>query len=274
MKLIYDRNEWTVFIQEDIRDLTETEIRKIAELVNTHSVVAFKDQKLTTTDQLKFCSTFGKVQSYKDKQNFKHLTVDGEILRVTGQKDDTGKTGLFGHPEELGWHCNESSNLKRDPLVWLYSVQGSKGSITSWINLVAAYNDLPKDLKNSFEDKTVVCGWEQGRFGRADDFYSNVEKNRAVHKLIQSNYRGEKAIFFPFNQTYAISGYSKSEYNEIAKFLRYHIEQEKYMYHHFWDDGDAVISDQWLSIHKRWKFDKIEDRILHRIAFDYSKIFN
>jgi len=274
MKLLYDRNDWTVFVQEDIRDLTEVEIRKIAELLTTHSVVAFKDQKLTPDDQIKFCSGFGKVQSHKDKQQFDHLKIKDEILRVTGQKDNNGKVGLFGHPDELDWHCNETSNLKRDPLVWLYSVQGSKGSITSWINLVAAYQDLPKDLKDNFKDKMVVCGWEQDRFGHADDFYTDPKKNRAVHKLVQTNYQGQKSIFFPFNQTFAISGYSKREYEEMAEYLENHIKQEKYMYHHYWDDGDAVISDQWLSIHKRWEFAKIEDRILHRIAFDYSKIFN
>jgi alpha-ketoglutarate-dependent taurine dioxygenase len=273
MKLLYDRNEWTVFIQEDIRDLTETEIKKIAELVNTHSVVAFKNQKLTPEDELKFCSSFGKVQSHKGKEQFDHLKIRDEIFRVTGQKDDNGKPGLFGHPDELDWHCNETSNPNRDPLIWLYSIQGSRGSITSWINLVAAYHDLPQDLKIKFNDKLVVCGWEQGRFGYAE-YFTNTNKNRALHKLIQKNYLGNSAIFFPFNQTFAISGYSKSEYDELAKYLENHIKQEKYMYHHFWDDGDAVISDQWLSIHKRWKFDKMEDRILHRIAFDYSKIFN
>jgi alpha-ketoglutarate-dependent taurine dioxygenase len=54
--------------------------------------------------------------------------------------------------------------------------------------------------------------------------------------------------------------------------LRQHVEQEKYMYHHAWEDGDMVLSDQWLSIHKRWEFEHMDKRVLHRLACDYSKI--
>ena len=43
-------------------------------------------------------------------------------------------------------------------------------------------------------------------------------------------------------------------------------------YDHYWEDGDVVISEQWLSIHKRWEFKRMSERILHRIAFDYSKV--
>ena len=43
--------------------------------------------------------------------------------------------------------------------------------------------------------------------------------------------------------------------------------------HHDWEDGDLVISEQWLSIHKRWTFEKMDKRVLHRIAFDYDKVY-
>lgn len=273
MRTIYDRNEWTLFIQEDIRDLSEIEIKKIAEYINSNTVVVFKDQELTPEDQIKFCNTIGRVQSHKGKEQFDHLKVRDEIFRVTGQKDENGKPGLFGHVSELDWHCNETSNPNRDPLIWLYSIEGSRGSVTSWINLILAYNDLPASLKHDFENKLVVCGWVDGRFGYAE-YFTNPGKNKAIHKLVQSNHLGQKGIFFPFNQTFAISGYSESEYKELAEFLENHINQEKYMYHHYWDDGDVAISDQWLSIHKRWEFKDMDKRILHRIAFDYTKVYS
>ena len=48
-----------------------------------------------------------------------------------------------------------------------------------------------------------------------------------------------------------------------------HTTQEKYIYHHDWDDGDLVISEQWLGIHKRWKFEGMPNRLLHRAVFDF-----
>ena len=56
------------------------------------------------------------------------------------------------------------------------------------------------------------------------------------------------------------------------KYITNHVTQEKYQYHHEWQDGDVVISEQWLSIHKRWRFEEMDKRLLHRIAFDYDRI--
>jgi hypothetical protein len=55
-----------------------------------------------------------------------------------------------------------------------------------------------------------------------------------------------------------------------------HILKEQYLYHHDWQDGDLVISEQWLGIHKRWPFEKMNQRLLHRAAMhfpdqDYTK---
>jgi hypothetical protein len=45
--------------------------------------------------------------------------------------------------------------------------------------------------------------------------------------------------------------------------------QDKYCYHHYWDDGDVIIAEQWLGIHKRWPFKEIDKRVLHRAVFDF-----
>jgi taurine dioxygenase len=50
-----------------------------------------------------------------------------------------------------------------------------------------------------------------------------------------------------------------------------HVQQDKYRYDHHWKDGDVVISEQWLTIHKRHEFDNMSNRVLHRIAFDYEQ---
>jgi alpha-ketoglutarate-dependent taurine dioxygenase len=58
----------------------------------------------------------------------------------------------------------------------------------------------------------------------------------------------------------------------LAEQLRDHILQEKYIYHHDWQDGDVVIAEQWLGIHKRWKFDGMPGRVLHRVTHDFANI--
>jgi hypothetical protein len=45
--------------------------------------------------------------------------------------------------------------------------------------------------------------------------------------------------------------------------------QEKFCYHHDWDDGDITIGEQWLGVHKRWLFKGMSTRLLHRAVFDF-----
>ena len=61
-------------------------------------------------------------------------------------------------------------------------------------------------------------------------------------------------------------------FNYTMEKLKSHVLKDKYRYDHDWDDGDIVLSEQWLSIHKRWQFENMKQRVLHRIAFDYSKV--
>ena len=61
----------------------------------------------------------------------------------------------------------------------------------------------------------------------------------------------------------------QAESDNLKNLLMTHIFQEKYIYHHDWEDGDIVLSDQWNGIHKRWAFQQMDSRLLHRAAVDY-----
>ena len=55
----------------------------------------------------------------------------------------------------------------------------------------------------------------------------------------------------------------------MIEFLKEFIIREEYVYHHDWEDGDILIADQEIGIHKRWPFKEIEKRLLHRMAFEF-----
>lgn len=266
MKILHDRNGWTVFVNEDINLLTDTELKQVAKIISTNMTVVFKEQSLTLEDEVRICSVIGNLKQYGDKQA--DIAIHPNVLRVTGQKNSKGEPGLFGHTSTLDWHCNQPSEPNRKPLIWLYAETGSKGSKTSWINMIEAYKDLPKYLKDEIKDIKIRCGWINGKFGYNDKHFTNHVS--AEHNIIQTNNGGQTGLFYPFLQTFGFVGYNQTEYKILSQKIQDCILQEKYMYHHYWDDGDIVISDQWLSLHKRWEFKYMEQRVLHRIAFDYK----
>jgi|694.fasta_scaffold139033_3 taurine dioxygenase len=273
MNISYADNGWTVFINENLNDLSDQEIIEIGKLVVKNMVVVFKNQKLTPEQELNFCSKIGKYQYYPpDVERIKHIRVNDGILRVTGKKNEYGEEGLFGHKAALDWHANQPSNKQRSPLIWLYGVEGTKGSRTSWINNIRSYEDLPSDIKEKINNIKVYCGYKVGSYSNSRFFIEHIDKDNPVN-LVQINKEGNKGLFFPFLQIFGFENYEEKEFKEIMNLLTDHILQEKYVYHHDWEDGDIVISEQWLSIHKRWPFEDMANRVLHRIAFDYSKIY-
>jgi len=273
MKISYPFNNWTVLIDEDITSLSPDEIKTVGRLVVSNMCVVFRNQKITPEEELRICSVIGDHQHYpKDEKRVAHIRLNDGILRVTGQKNQYGEEGLFGHKAALDWHANQPSNKNRMPLIWLYGASGTKGSRTSWINNIASYEGLSNEMKDKIKDIKVYCGYQAGRYSNSKFFKEHVDKSNLIN-LVQTNKEGKTGLYFPFLQIFGFDGYSNEEYPSIMDELIAHVLKPEYCYHHDWEDNDIVISEQWLSIHKRWEFENMEERVLHRIAFNYDKLY-
>ena len=273
MKILTHENGWTKIIDEDINSLTNEQIIEVIRLVVSNMVVVFKNQSMTPEQEVNFCKVAGTVQYYPESEKrLKDIAVGNHILRVTGEKNKNGEEGLFGHVSALDWHANQCSNKNRDPLIWLYGVKGTKGSRTSWLNRIEAYNDLPEDIKDQIKKYKIFCGYKDGKYSTSKFFHNHVNKEN-LFDLVMENKEGKTGLYFPFLQTFGIYNIDERRYNLIWELLYDHVLNDKYIYHHDWNDGDIVISEQWLSVHKRWEFDGMGNRLLHRIAFNYDNIY-
>lgn len=277
-------NNWTIIINDfDLASSTQNDINTIGRYLATNTLVVIKNQKhLTVRDEVRIADMFGHVEDLSFFGNippYCYIVVpdsDEKIARVTGELDEHGEPGLFGHVSDLDWHCNQPAMPTRKPLVWLYSVKGSVGSRTSWTNNILAYKDLSEDWKEKIKDLKMICGWKKDVYSEFDfGQASGVTENYNEHytpSLVYTNNGNQTGLFFPFLQFKNFVGLSEKESLDIIEPLRDHVLQEKYMYHHDWQDGDVVIAEQWLGIHKRWRFEGMSDRILHRICFDFKNI--
>jgi alpha-ketoglutarate-dependent taurine dioxygenase len=273
MNISYANNGWTVFIDNDIKTLTNEEILHVGRLTVSNMCVVFKKQVLTPEDELRICSIIGKYQYIpNDVERVKHIRFNDGILRVTGKKNEAGEEGLFGHTSALDWHANQTSNKNRMPLIWLYGVEGTSGSRTSWINNIASYEGLSDEIKNKIKDIKVYCGYKSGSYSSSNFFVEHVNRDYPIN-LVQTNKEGKTGLYFPFLQIFGFEGYDDYTFNSIMTELKEHVLKPEYCYHHMWDDGDIVLSEQWLSIHKRWEFEHMDKRVLHRIAFNYDNLY-
>lgn len=267
-------NGWTPIVTDlDWREITQEQVNQLAKLLLTNTVVVAKKQELTPADEVRIASMFGNVEDYSPQNgvgiNTNFILKDGsyKILRVTGEKDDHGEPGMFGHVTELEWHCNRVTWPDRKPIIWLFGERGTKGSRTSYINFQMIYQDLTDAQKAEFENLELDVG-----HNAFQEYYSDTVKfDRYYPKLVHTNVLGIKSLFMPFNQVHFIKDWEKPASRKLIEDLRDNlILNEKYAYHHDWDDGDIVIAEQWSGIHKRWEFEHMDKRVLHRIASDFA----
>ena len=277
MKINY-LNDWAIELEDlNLADVDIATAKEIASLILSNMVVVVKNQTLTPEQEVNFCKHIGNVQYIldptkpKEGQRTEHLAVGNHILRVTGQKNDKGEEGLFGHTSALDWHANQASNYERDPLIWLYGVEGTKGSKTSWLNNIASYEAMSDSLKHEIKDSLITLGYKSGSYSPSKFFIEHHAEDKPF-SLVHTNDAGKTGMYFPFLQILGMPGKTKDEFEDLMGRLIEHVTQPQFIYDHYWEDGDVVISEQWLSIHKRWAYEKMEDRILHRIAFNYENI--
>lgn len=260
------------FIEGDLRNFSDDEIKNLIRDVYKHTVVVMKNQSLTPEEQLKFAKVAGDVQPTWFPGRTEGISVIDGIVRVTGKKDEKGLRGIFGHKEVLEWHVNKASSVERKPIIAIYGVEGTKGSRTSFLNMIEAWSDLPKDIQDELRNIKVICGYKRGLYTDSPFHLEHMNYENPL-PLVRTNEEGKTGLFIPFFQTFEFVGHSEEEFYFWKEYLRKHCVQEKYIYHHDWEDGDILINEQWLSQHKRWEFEGMDERVLHRVAFDPRNVY-
>ena len=222
-------------------------------------IVVEKLGNITAEKNIEIAQKIGRipyVEQWPEIQNRREkvLFESPGVIKVT-------EGGLFGHKDTLDWHANKASAPHRSPIVWIYAVKGSKGSVTSWIDNRKAYEDLPDDVKKQCEKIKITCGFRRGRY-TDDPFFREHHNREHEFDLVYTNEAGVKGLYFPYLQVFG--GIEL----ELFDYLSKHIQQDNYRYDHHWEDGDVVISEQWLTIHKRHAFDRMDKRLMYRITID------
>jgi alpha-ketoglutarate-dependent taurine dioxygenase len=268
-------NGWTVILKDfDFKNATQEDINQISKLIASNTLVVAKNQQLTIQDEIRIARMFKEPQLFT--QDFISEMTGSEIpeseglfLRVTGEKNEHGLTGIAAHTSEMIWHCNEPGAEYRKPIVWLYGVRGTSGSCTTWNNNILSYQDLDRSVKDQIENYHLQVLLEAGFDAENPDEDEDLVVSDYYPVMVRKNIAGQKGLFFPFLQIIKIKELPDDQSKEMIAWLSLHTIQDKYCYHHNWNDGDVVMSEQNLGIHKRHRFENIEQRLLHRGAFDF-----
>lgn len=266
-------NSWTTFIDIDLKTCTQADVNAIAKIIASNVVVVFKNQFLTVDEELRLLAMFKDLtrQFDKDHHRFLDYAVDADayICRVTAGLNKTGQPGMGGWPSAHEWHVDDGPNPERRDLLYMHGVKGMYGSRTSFTNSLIAYQELDADIKNTISNLHCIYG---NTYAPHDPDFNQVSYNEKwIPCIVRKNIADKIGMYYIPFQMKKIIELSQEESDKLKEKLTAHIFKDKYVYHHDWEDGDIVIADQWYGLHKRWAFDKMNIRLLHRASMSYPE---
>jgi len=233
-------------------------------LIHNMSYLANMDQLVWDTEG----NMLGSPESYIDPWRVDTMPVQ----RVTGEKKADNYTGIFP-VGELGWHANLNGPKRADGVA-LQGVRDVAGTVTSWINTAEVIKEMKveePDLYDSIQDKWCSYKYDGGLgwstpVNEKQIAYMQKNANEYSMRILQKNVAGVEGMYFYTNNNQEAVDY------ELMSELKSFIHQERFMYHHHWEVGDLVLSDQLLTLHRREPYPTsvLEKRVLHRWTFPIS----
>jgi len=263
-------------IAADIQDanlsqpLDDVSIAAITEAWNENLVLRCRNQHLSNADLIRFSSYFGELDPPgPNPYGVTFLPEFPEINVISNVKDDTGvPIGNLGDGEAV-WHADMTyiDNPPEAGILYALEVPVGQGD-TYFANMVAAYNDLPSDMRVAIEGKTLIHDAAHNSAGMLRKGYEEITDVKltpgARHPLAYEDQHGRVSLFLGRRPHAYILGMEESDSDSLLDALWAHATQPKYSWHNEWQKGDLVMWQNRMVMHRRDAFDPSTRRVMHR----------
>lgn len=273
----------------DLKTATKSELYDLAGLCKEHLVISFPGQHVSKERFAQICYTWGQPHRYADIDQFTDPETRGDLERmsfphlpglgrITGIRDEEGnRTGMFADGE-LDWHCNQSGTVNPKCVVALQAVEGTHGTHTQFLEGVTTYNSLSAGDRTLVDSLVSIYGFKLDGIGPGATYAQqaivamNQNPEDGFEKpLVAVSPGGHRGLNFSYNTIIGFKGKTTQENKELFEWLHSVVFVDDYVYTHPWEDGDVLFMDQIVTLHKRPTKD-CSKRLLHRMAFDFSRV--
>lgn len=225
-----------------------------------HSLLLFRDQRLTDEEQLTLGRLFGPLEDRIERPEPKICPVSNvtEEGRLT-EPDDCHTLHLKAN--QL-WHT-DSTFLPVPALANILQAKviPSRGGETEFVSTRAGWRKLSKDLKARLRDAVF---WHRYAHSRAkidpelakEELFTKWE-DQAWKAVWINPMNGEEALYIA-SHVFAVDGLAEEEGRELVENLIAAVTQEDAIYRHSWQLGDVIIWDERATMHRGrpWPYDE------------------
>lgn len=209
--------------------------------------------------------------------------------RVSGMKDQNGKSLGGLDTKDVGWHSDGSGKYEFEPCVALYGRRGMLNSKTAFIQFTDWFENQTEAFKSELREMRVLHEYipvssmfkgleedeeEVVRLGFTGDM---SDTDREMPLVIHSP-GGIEGLHFTPNSLTKFQGMSKIDSDNLIARLNKELYIDEYQYHHWWENdiGDLLLFDTSITVHMR-AFDErfdvkniLRNREAWRAAVDYT----
>lgn len=226
-------------------------VRRLAELLYAHRIVAIRGQTLTEDQYLAFGRLWGRphphVLTHKRMPGYPEMMTVGNTFKRA--KNDT--PAVF-------WHTDQSYEAEPAGCTMLYAVMAPEiGGETAFADMVAAYAALDDETKRLIEPLEAIhlYGAASGRDGenKASAMISDDQRRSAppvAHRLVRRHpITGHKALYAVAGTPFGIKGMADDAANALLDRLKRHALQPRFTSQYKYSVGDIAIWDTLSTLH-------------------------
>ena len=255
----------------NLTKLHATEVKEIRSALDTYGGLLFRNQELSPENLVVFSKMFGDLDHAPQMENGK-TAVEGfpEIYIVSNILDDNDKPiGSLGAGEAV-WHTDMSYLPNPPDFSMLYAIEvPAKGGDTSLCGMAAAYDALPKDLRDSIQKKAIKHDgtYNSGGFLRKGLREDNdpMTCEGQPHPIVCAHPRnGRPVLYLGRRKNAYVVGLEREASESLLDSLWEFAALSENFYTHQWRVGDLLLWDNRSTMHRRDPFDSTARRLMQR----------
>ena len=251
------------------KQLPQETVDRIKDAWHRHIVLLFRDQRLDADDQVRFAGRIGPIAKRGRPAQRRHEdpSVNPTFTLITNIREDGKPIGSL--PDgEMFFHHDTCYTEVPHRASFLYAIEiPSRGGNTMFANMYAAYDGLPRALKDALAGRTVLQVYDYDRpLDRRIDVSGGLDGIRHFSHpaVITHPVTGRKALYVNRLMTAGIEGLPRADSDALLDALFEHGERPDIVYQHVWRPGDLLMWDNLCSTHARTDFPPGETRLLRR----------
>lgn len=232
-----------------------------------HSVLVFRDQKLSPPQMLDAVRLFGEVF---EQHNSRFALPDFPLIHYISNKDFF-PDGTRYIPGE-GYHTDHSNDARPPKATVLHAVElPDVGGDTQYVNMHRAYETLPGATRARIDGLKAVHVYQSRHSARKlmglDPARREVVPEAVIHPIVRTHPEsGRKSLYINPIRIESIVGMDEPEALALLDELLAHATQRDHEYRHKWRLGDLTIWDNRCLLHKaNGDYDMDQTRYLYRV---------